>query len=62
MKFLRQSVWLSSLEICAWMEKLSHVFLVYAYIGKIIDMWLTSITNFSDGGINTQYSPWVWWC
>jgi hypothetical protein len=42
--------------------KLSHVLLVYAYIGKIMDMWLTSITNFSDGGINTRYSPWVWWC
>jgi hypothetical protein len=62
MNFLRLSVWLSFLEICAWMENFSHVLLVYACIGKIVDMWLTSITNFSDGGINTRYSPWVWWC
>jgi hypothetical protein len=59
MNFLRQSVWLSFLEICAWMENFSHVLLVYASIGKIMDMWLTCITNFSDGGINTRYSPWV---
>jgi hypothetical protein len=59
MNFLRQSVWLSFLEICAWMENFSHVLLVYASIGKIMDMWLTSITNFSYGGINTWYSPWV---
>jgi hypothetical protein len=32
------------------MEKFSHVLLVSASIGKIMDMWLTSITNFSDGG------------
>jgi hypothetical protein len=38
MNFLRQSVWLSALEICAWMENFSHVLLVYAYIGKIMDM------------------------
>jgi hypothetical protein len=56
MNFLRLSVWLSFLEICARMENFSHV-LVYASIGKIMDMWLTSITNFSDGGINTRYSP-----
>jgi hypothetical protein len=62
MNCLRQSVWLSSLEICAWMENFSHVVVVHAYIGKIMDMWLTSITNFSDGGINTRYSSWVWWC
>jgi hypothetical protein len=44
---------------CAWRGRFSHVLLVYAYIGKIMDMWLTSITNFSDGGINTRKSPWV---
>jgi hypothetical protein len=37
------------------METFSHVLLVYASIGKIMDMWLTSIKNFSDGGINAQY-------
>jgi hypothetical protein len=37
----------------------SHVLLVCASIGKIMDMWLTSITNFLDGGINGRYSPWV---
>jgi hypothetical protein len=47
---------------CAWMERFSHVLLIYAYIDKIMDMWLTSITKFSDGGFNTRYSPWVWWC
>jgi hypothetical protein len=57
--FLRQSVWLSFLEICGWIETFSHVLLVYASIDKIMDMWLTSITIFSDGGINTRYSPWV---
>jgi hypothetical protein len=41
------------------MKNFSHVLLVYDSIGEIMDMWLTSITNFLDGGINTRYSPWV---
>jgi hypothetical protein len=46
MNFIRQSTWLSVSEICAWRERFIHVLLVYAYIGKIMDMWLTSITKF----------------
>jgi hypothetical protein len=57
MNFIRQSVWLPSLEIVHGCNAF-HMF--FLFIGKIMDMWLTSIKNFSDGGINTRYSPWVW--
>jgi hypothetical protein len=33
-------------EICAWRKRFTHVLLVYAHVGKIMDMWLTSITKF----------------
>jgi hypothetical protein len=33
--------------------------LKHAYIDKIMDMWLTSIANFSDGGIDKRKSPWI---
>jgi hypothetical protein len=60
MNFIRQSTWLSFLEIVHGGDVFHMILLVYAYIGKIMNMWLTSIANFSDGGIDAQKSPWVW--
>jgi hypothetical protein len=60
MNFIRQSAWLSFLETAHGGNVFHMILLVYAYIGKIMNMWLTSIANFSDGGIDTRKSPWVW--
>jgi hypothetical protein len=62
MNFIRKSTWLSFLEIVHGGDVFHMIHLVYAHIGKIMDMWLTSIANFSDGGIDARKSLWVWWC
>jgi hypothetical protein len=58
MNFIWQSTWLSFLEIVHGGDVFHMIILVYAYIGKILNMWLTSIANFSDGGIDVRKFPW----
>jgi hypothetical protein len=60
MNFIRQSTWLSILEIVHGGGVFHMILLFYAYICKVMDMWLTSIANFLDGGIDTWKFPWVW--